>query len=207
MDIEEDDSRGKPVPGILVKTLGASVRKFKRRQRAAALCMGLAGAIALTVSFVPAVSASLADNGRGASPLEALRYGGALFVGASVLSFVIISWAAARRVKVLSALEETPGDVVWIFQEEVRIEGYRPDVVRTHVHLADGTRAWFQADGAGGEEILKRFAEGFPDISIGYSDLSKMRFKSDPASLKRKPDRTGELLTSRLRYHPWAHGM
>jgi len=206
MDATSGTVHSETPPAALARVLGGPVDRFRRRQRAAALVMGIVGMTALAVSVVPTVSSALAGGGRGASPLDALRYGGAFLAAASLVSLTVIALAASKRRKVLACVADTPGEVVWVFQEEVLIEWYRPDVARTHVHLADGTHAWFQTKSAVGEDVLGLFYALFPGISIGYSAPLKKRFRSDPASLKAKPDRSGEPFTSRLHYSTRAHG-
>jgi hypothetical protein len=114
---------------------------------------------------------SVSRTGRGASPPDLLGYGGAFFVLVSTLPPALITRTARKRDRVPSALAESPEEVVGIYQEEVRIEGFRPNVIRTHLHLIDGTRARFRAKRAEAKKLIGLFDKRFSSVSLGISCL------------------------------------
>ena len=95
----------------------------------------------------------------------------AFFVLVSILSPALITRTARKRDRVPSALAESPEEVVGIYQEEVRIEGFRPNVIRTHLHLIDGTRARFRAKRAEAKKLIGLFDKRFSSVSLGISCL------------------------------------
>lgn len=157
-----------PEVGMLLET---AITRFKKRLEIAMVCIGLAGLIVFAVSFLPAVSHSLSRTGRGASPPDLLEYGGAFFFLVSILALALITRTARKRYRVLSAPAESPEESVWTYQEEVSIEGFRPNVIRTHLHLIGGTRAWFRTKRAGAKKLPGFLDERLSSVSPGISCL------------------------------------
>jgi len=203
-DTIAQDGREERLPPETLALLEGSVGKYGRRQRIAAVCLSAAGLIAFGLSFIQPISSRLAREGTGASPLSVLRYGGLLFLALGLLALFLVSRNARRRRRVLSTLVEQSSEVAWVFQEELDIEDYRPDVVRTHICLSDGTHAWFQTDRLEGAGVFECFRERFERISLGYDPELERMYRRDPGALRRERARTDERRTGRLRYPFWS---
>ncbi len=188
------------LPEHLVKMLRESYGRFRKRQLFASLLL-LSGGAAMLAGGLLASPPKTEEPGLDA--VTFLRFCGPVLILLWLLSVFLIIRNASRRRKVVEVLERDPSALVWFYLEDIElgVGGSNANLaLRPHFNLADGTHVWFQINRNAARQMFEYLERHREDLSLGYSRELKRRFRRDPRSLAATPERSRQVLRSRISY-------
>ncbi len=194
---------GEILPIKVRRELEECIAKFRKRQLVALSLLFAAGVGMLLLTLLPAArnSETLTSSDRGITLISFLRYAGALIVALGVFGMFKVRRTARRRRLILDTLTQRPQELAWLYLEEISF--FTPGgafAVRPHLHLRDGTHAFFPVSRAAAEALFAVYEREFPWMCLGYEPGLRRRLRRDPDALAADPVRSRKSKKSVLRY-------